>query len=32
MGQYIVEVTGNEEFQSSTKVINLINEEDKDMV
>ena len=32
IGQYEIEVIGNAEFQSATKVINLINEEDRDVV
>jgi hypothetical protein len=32
IGQYVVEVKGNSEYQPSTKVINLVNEEDEDVV
>lgn len=32
IGQYVIEVTGNAEFQSATKVVNLINEEEKDVI
>jgi hypothetical protein len=32
IGQYVLEVKGNSEFQSSTKVINLVNEEEEDTI
>ena len=32
IGQYVIEVTGNEEFQSTTKVVNILNEEEKDTI
>lgn len=32
IGQYEIEIAGNAEFQSSTKIVNLINEEDRDIV
>ena len=32
MGKYIIEVEGNQDFQQSVKVVNILNEEDNDLV
>jgi hypothetical protein len=32
VGKYIIEVEGNQDFQQSVKVVNILNEEDNDLV
>ncbi len=32
VGKYIIEVEGNQDFQQSVKVVNILNEEDNDQV